>query len=199
MFHGSNYLGSMEALPEVPISLFAAFIELRDRAETLGGAPPSPPPAQVHHEPPPRAPPDTALALPARAAAVSAGTGPVSPKHLPARGAPPHRPASLHAPPPEYPSAILMRVPTTARPHQHPRESPFTPPGYGRPRTPRRHPTGPVEPAAATQTPAGARRAIPKPQRRDPARHPSPAPHHMPRATPTDQPPLPARRSCPPP
>ena len=44
MFHGSNYLGSMEALSEVPISLFAAFIELRDRAETLGGAPPSPPP-----------------------------------------------------------------------------------------------------------------------------------------------------------
>ena len=52
MFHGSNYLGSMEALSEVPISLFAAFIELRDRAETLGGAPPSPPPRPS----PPRAP-----------------------------------------------------------------------------------------------------------------------------------------------
>ena len=103
MFQCSNYLSSMEALTAAQANFFTAFIELRDLTEDLEGAP-SGPPAQVHHEPPPRAP-DTALVLPARAAAVSAGTGPVSPKHLP-RGAPP--PPSDAAPPaPPLPAQIL--------------------------------------------------------------------------------------------
>ena len=198
MFQGSNYLSSMEALTAAHANFFTGFLELQHLTEDLDGSPPSPP-----RPSPPRAP---------AARATRHGTCPPGEsrrrigRHGPGIAQTPAG-ARRATPPTRESPCTPTRVPVR-NPHASPndRKAAPTPPRVSihptriwTPTNPAPAPTGPVEPAAAAQTPAGVRRAIPQPQRRDPARHPSPAPHHMPRATPTDQPPLPAPRSCPPP
>ena len=196
MFQCSNYLSSMEALTAAQANFFTAFIELQHLIEDLDGSPPSPP-----RPSPPRAP---------AARATRHGNCPPGEsrrrigRHGPGIAQTPAG-ARRATPPTRESPCTPTRVPVR-NPHASPndRKAAPTPPRVPIHPTRIRTPTNPAPaPTRTSRTRRGhpdtCRRAIPKPQRRDPARHPSPAPHHMPRATPTDQPPLPARRSCPPP